>query len=283
MSRKSLLLIAAAVISIPALTSSNAFAKGSAAGHAAMPVSRPHVSTLKPAVKIAAPRVASSGTARQVASSHRSGLIDPKELNKAIKDITGYANPTSVGKTIGDEVKGVTGNASASGPFASAIQKVREAAEKAAADARAKAAHDAAIAHAKLQTPADPGYKVGSQIPVPPPPAPAPKGTPDGGRGPHFPAPGGAVVMGSGVSIDPAVVQPGPVVANSTIAASSPVATSRVVAATTDGATTPRPNPCNCLVKERLQDGSVLFMDICTKELARSVPTNETATPREAQ
>jgi len=91
------------------------------------------------------------------------------------------------------------------------------------------------------------------------------------------------MVTGSGVSIDPGVVQPGPVVANSTVTAAAPVATSRVVAATTDGATTPRPNPCNCLVKERLQDGSVLFMDICTKELARSTPTNETATPREAQ
>ena len=32
--------------------------------------------------------------------------------------------------------------------------------------------------------------------------------------------------------------------------------------------TTVRSAPCNCLTKEYLQDGSVLFKDLCTKEAA---------------
>src|SRR5690348_9776469 len=115
MSRKSLLLIAAAVISIPALTSSNALAEGSGAGHAAMPISRPHVLTVKTAGKVATPRAVSSGTARQVVSTHRSGLINPKDLNKAIKDATGStatSHPGSVADAVRAVEKAATGSAS---------------------------------------------------------------------------------------------------------------------------------------------------------------------------
>ena len=32
------------------------------------------------------------------------------------------------------------------------------------------------------------------------------------------------------------------------------------------------PAPCNCLTKKYLQDGSVLFSDLCTKEQAMATP-----------
>jgi hypothetical protein len=32
------------------------------------------------------------------------------------------------------------------------------------------------------------------------------------------------------------------------------------------------PAPCNCLTKQYLQDGSVLFKDLCTKEAAMATP-----------
>jgi len=249
MSRKSLLLIAAAVISIPALTTSNALAKGSYGA-----VSTPHVSTL--------------GASRVV--------VPQAKFRKGPAD--GAAARSQVQKFLDARQKAGAGSAPVSngGPFGQAVDKAKKIGEDAA-----KAARDAAEAKAKLQTPAS----AGSQIPTPPPPPPpppTPKGTPDGGYRPHFPAPGGVVVFGSDVSIDPVVVQPGPIVAGST-ATGRTATTSRVAGAVTDGATTPRPNPCNCLVKERLQDGSVLFKDICTRESARSVPANDTATPRDAQ
>jgi len=201
-----------------------------------------------------------------------------------------YGQVLDKAKKIGeDAAKAANGNvpASSGGPYGQSLEKAKKIGDdavKAAQAAAEKAAREAAEAKAKLQT--TPGGKLGSQIPTPPPPppsppSPTPQGKPDGGYRPHFPAPGGVVVFGSGVSIDPVVVQRGPVVANSTMTART--ATSRVADAVTVGTTTPRPNPCNCLVKERLADGSVLFTDICTKESARSVPTTETATPRDAQ
>ena len=42
-----------------------------------------------------------------------------------------------------------------------------------------------------------------------------------------------------------------------TVAAAQPVMSTAVATA-----------PCNCLTKEYLQDGSVLFKDLCTKEAA---------------
>jgi hypothetical protein len=331
MSRKSLLLIAAAVISTPAFVTSNALAKGSAAAYGF--TSTPHVSTLGVARRVAVPQAKLYGTpglgSRKNASSiggpYGQALEKAKQIGEAAgknatgntstsnggpfgqaldkakqvgeaagKNATGNTSTSSGGpfgqavdkaKKIGeDAAKTANGNTSTSsgGPFGQAVDKAKKIGEDAAKAAQAaaeKAAREAADAKAKLQTPAD--GKLGSQItPTPTPtPQPTPKGTPDGGYRPHFP--GGVLVFGSGVSLDPVVVEPGPVVANSTVTAR--IATSRVAGAVTDGATTPRPNPCNCLVKERLQDGSVLFMDICTKESARSVPTNDTATPRDAQ
>lgn len=45
----------------------------------------------------------------------------------------------------------------------------------------------------------------------------------------------------------------------------APVASAPVATATT-------PAPCNCLTKQYLQDGSVLFTDLCTKEEAMATP-----------
>jgi hypothetical protein len=49
----------------------------------------------------------------------------------------------------------------------------------------------------------------------------------------------------------------------------APVATAPVSAAVGTAAT---PAPCNCLTKRYLQDGSVLFTDLCTKEQAMATP-----------
>jgi hypothetical protein len=38
-----------------------------------------------------------------------------------------------------------------------------------------------------------------------------------------------------------------------------------------------RPATCNCLTKEYLPDGTVLFKDLCTKEMAMNSPTTEQA------
>jgi hypothetical protein len=50
--------------------------------------------------------------------------------------------------------------------------------------------------------------------------------------------------------------------------------TPAVVDAPVDGAvaTAATPAPCNCLTKQYLDDGSVLFQDICTKEAALATP-----------
>src|SRR5215468_8789801 len=263
MSRKSLLLIAAAVISIPALTTSNALAKGSYGA-----VSTPHVSTLG-ASRVVVPQakfrkgpadgaaarsqVQKFLDARQKAGAGSAPVSNGRPYGQAVdkakkigedaaKTANGNASASSGGpygqavdkaKKIGeDAAKTANGNASASsgGPFGQAVDKAKKIGEDAA-----KAARDAAEAKAKLQTPAG----AASQIPTPPPPPPpppTPKGTPDGGYRPHFPAPGGVVVFGSDVSIDPVVVQPGPIVAGST-ATGRTATTSRV--AGTDGATTP--------------------------------------------
>jgi hypothetical protein len=39
-------------------------------------------------------------------------------------------------------------------------------------------------------------------------------------------------------------------------------------------AAAPAPQPCNCLTKQYLNDGSVLFQDICTRESAIATPAN---------
>jgi len=286
MSRKSLLLIAAAVISAPALVSTNAFAKGAAAAHSA--VSRPHVSTLGAVGRVAVPRAKVYGTPGPGSKKNASGsnpTMVQKALDaaraqqqKALQDAAKTSNPTMVQKALdaarAQQEKALQ-DAKASNP--TMFQKALDAAR-----AQQKAAEDAIRARAKgsaiRQTPADPEHKVGSQIPTSPPPPPSHPGDNSGDKHwPRFPGSGGVVVMGG-----PDVVVPDPVVVTSTVPARV-AATSRVVAAGTDGASAPRPTgPCNCLVKERLQDGSILFMDICTKESAVSAPTNGTAT-RDAQ
>jgi len=95
-----------------------------------------------------------------------------------------------------------------------------------------------------------------------PPPAPQnpgkpsmPGGYPSGGMGPVV------------ISAPPVVFQaPGTV-----ITARNPVAT-RTTATTATTATAAATEPCNCLTKQYLDDGSVLFRDLCTKEAAIATP-----------
>ena len=177
MSRKSLLLIAAAVISVPALVTSNAFALPSAA-HRATPLTL-HVSTFKSAGKVVAPRVVSSPKAFGQ-SVEKARAIGQKPTAGSTQGSNGgpFGQAVDKAKKIGeDAVKTANGNASASsgGPYGQAVDKAKKIGEDAA-----KAARDAAEAKAKLQTPAG----AASQIPTPPPPPPpppTPKGTPDGG------------------------------------------------------------------------------------------------------
>jgi hypothetical protein len=63
------------------------------------------------------------------------------------------------------------------------------------------------------------------------------------------------VIDGPVDTVDPVV--PAPVVA-------APVVRNAVV----NQVATTQPGPCNCLTKQYLDDGSVLFSDICTKEQA---------------
>jgi hypothetical protein len=57
------------------------------------------------------------------------------------------------------------------------------------------------------------------------------------------------------------------------IVGSDPVRVSNPVVSAPAPVTTTVPSaPCNCLTKQYLQDGSVLFSDICTKEAAVATP-----------
>lgn len=74
----------------------------------------------------------------------------------------------------------------------------------------------------------------------------------------------GEVVVPSPVAVAPAVAAP--VVAAPVVAAGAPAAAPQVVQA-----------PCNCLTKQKLADGGVLFQDICTKEAAIAAPQTANA------
>ena len=83
-----------------------------------------------------------------------------------------------------------------------------------------------------------------------------PGGYPTGGMGPVV------------ISAPPVVVAaPGGV-----IAATAPVATTTAATAATATTTAAAAEPCNCLTKQYLDDGSVLFRDLCTKEAALATP-----------
>ncbi|MFI5461408.1 MAG: hypothetical protein ACHRXM_38900 [Isosphaerales bacterium] len=72
----------------------------------------------------------------------------------------------------------------------------------------------------------------------------------------------GIVIEGApGEVVVPAPVAAVPLVAAPVIAARAPAAAPQVVQ-----------GPCNCLTKQTLADGSVLFQDICTKEAAIAAP-----------
>jgi hypothetical protein len=99
---------------------------------------------------------------------------------------------------------------------------------------------------------------------LPPPVGPAPV-TGDGGhdghgwhRGPEIIIEGGPETIAVAAPVQSTPAQSAPVPAR--VSAAAPVATQ--VAA----------SPCNCLTKQSLPDGSVLFQDICTKESAIATP-----------
>jgi hypothetical protein len=54
--------------------------------------------------------------------------------------------------------------------------------------------------------------------------------------------------------------------------AGAPVAAVGTPSATSGTPTTPAQAPCTCLTKRYLDDGSVLFTDVCTKEQALATP-----------
>jgi hypothetical protein len=106
------------------------------------------------------------------------------------------------------------------------------------------------------------------KCPPKPPAGPGTAGNPTQGPGSTLPMPGGPIYQPGNT---------GPVV----IVASPPVyqAPGTVVAATNAPAVVTTTNapavvtaPCNCLTKQYLSDGSVLFQDICTKEAAMATP-----------
>jgi hypothetical protein len=68
------------------------------------------------------------------------------------------------------------------------------------------------------------------------------------------------------VAAPPPVLYPQPVVVSRPqVAAAQPAVVQAPVASTTPAAAQ---EPCNCLTKQYLSDGSVLFRDVCTKEAA---------------
>jgi hypothetical protein len=98
-------------------------------------------------------------------------------------------------------------------------------------------------------------------------PTPAPQGS-----GPQFPMPTGQIYPSGG---------PGPVVVMaSPVAVPAPVSTGIVTTGVATTAARPAAaasEPCNCLTKQYLADGSVLFRDLCTKEAAIATPAQQNA------
>jgi hypothetical protein len=77
----------------------------------------------------------------------------------------------------------------------------------------------------------------------------------------------GIVIEGApGEVVVPSPVAVAPVAAAPVVAARAPAAAPQIVQA-----------PCNCLTKQKLADGSVLFQDICTREAAIAAPQVATA------
>jgi hypothetical protein len=101
-----------------------------------------------------------------------------------------------------------------------------------------------------------------------------PKKPTGGGGGPQNPGsnpsmPGGPYPTGG---MGPVVISAPPVVVSApgrVITAAAPVATTTATTATAAAT-----EPCNCLTKQYLEDGSVLFRDLCTKEAAVATPAD---------
>jgi hypothetical protein len=87
-----------------------------------------------------------------------------------------------------------------------------------------------------------------------------------GGAGGTYPSPTGGGAGPVLIVTPPTVVQSPPTV----VQLPRPVVTATNVAAT--NAAPVAAAPCNCLTKQYLRDGSVLFTDICTREAAMATP-----------
>jgi hypothetical protein len=100
-----------------------------------------------------------------------------------------------------------------------------------------------------------------------PKPQPGPRPAPDGGDHEHgwHHWHGGPEIVVEGIPEATVVAAP---------AASAPVRMSAPVQSAPARVSAPAPQaePCNCLTKQSLPDGSVLFQDICTKESAIAAP-----------
>jgi hypothetical protein len=211
-------------------------------------------------------------------------------------------NPTMIDKAR-EVARLAVQNAQAASHHPSALDKAKEVAKEMAEHAahnpamieKAKAvakdlAENAQKAQAgklggPIQTPANPADKLGSNItPSQPPRPPHPDPTPDGRWTPRVPTPGGVVILDPSTESYPVAVQTEPTVPLQTVTSGTPLATSRPVSGAAVANSAPRAptgqiteSKCNCLVKEYVQGGGILFMDICTAEYATSVPTNEGA------
>ena len=117
-----------------------------------------------------------------------------------------------------------------------------------------------------------PPGKIGANVPAPPPPA-TPTPTPPPLHPKHAMWPGQKSPFGGtspgGIFAAPVAVDAGPFLNPSS-------ATLPAVAGPNGPAPMAATEPCNCLTKQYLDDGSVLFRDICTKEAAVAARPRET-------
>jgi hypothetical protein len=103
-------------------------------------------------------------------------------------------------------------------------------------------------------------------------------GNPPPGPGSTSPIPGGQTYP-SGSTGPVVIVAPPPVyqAPHPVYRATAPVYQGPRTVVTATDAPTVATAPCNCLIKQYLEDGSVLFQDLCTKEAAVAAPDQSKA------
>ncbi len=99
-----------------------------------------------------------------------------------------------------------------------------------------------------------------------------PAGNPPQGSGPTGPKPGGPIYLPGGTGPVVVVAPPAVYEAPVPIATATNTATAPVYQAARPNVATTNTAPCNCLTKQYLNDGSVLFQDLCTRETALATP-----------